>query len=338
MLQGFALGRHGTEAGERRARALYQQALQLDPNYAYAWASVAGSSIDLANYLTGDARQQAYAEAQLAADKAQALAPDAPTSHFIRGYLLMQVDNDPVSALAEIKRGHALAPNDATSTDYLAYGLMTVGQLQPSIEMYHKAIVADPLQAGFYANLAAALLGQRQFDAAEQAIRKALILDPDRPGLYAGLADVDILRGDAAAAVRDAEKEADPAGGPLVRAMAQQVNSDQQTADAALRGYIAKYGEEHPYNAADLYALRKQADEMFEWLQRARTQGDPQLVRTLLIDPFVLAWQHDPRFAALCKQVGLPLPGQVPPTAVGMTSGNPSPATISAAAANLSAL
>jgi adenylate cyclase len=337
VLQGFARSRHGTEAGERRARALYQQALQLDPNYAYAWASVAGSSIDLANYLTGDARQQAYAEAHLAADKAQALAPDAPTSHFIRGYLLMEVDNDPVSALAEIKRGHALAPNDATSTDYLAYGLMTVGQLQPAIEMYHKAIVADPLRAGFYANLAVALLGQRQLDAAEQAIRRALILQPDLPGLYARLADVDILRGDAAAAVRDAEKEADPISGPLVRAMARQIGPDHQQADAALHSYIATYGKEYPYNVANLYALRRQADEMFEWLQRACTQGDPQLVRTLLTDPFVLAWQHDPRFAALCKQLGLPLPGQMPPTAVGMAPGNPSPATSNAAAANLSA-
>jgi adenylate cyclase len=182
------------------------------------------------------------------------------------------------------------------------------------------------LQAGFYANLAVALLGQRQLDAAEQAIRRALILQPDLPGLYARLADVDILRGDAAAAVRDAEKEADPISGPLVRAMARQIGPDHQQADAALHGYIAAYGKEHPYNVANLYALRKQADEMFDWLQRARTQGDPQLVRTLLTDPFVLAWQHDPRFAALCKQVGLPLPGQVPPAAVGMALGNPSPA------------
>ena len=134
-------------------------------------------------------------------------------------------------------------------------------------------MTADPLQAGFYANLAVASLGQRQLDEAEQATRKALILDPDRPGLYAGLAVVDILRGDAAAAVRDAKKEAEPIRGPLVRAMAQQVGPDHQTADATLHAYIAKYGKEHPYNVADLYGLRKQADLTFEWLQRARTQA-----------------------------------------------------------------
>jgi hypothetical protein len=49
---------------------------------------------------------------------------------------------------------------------------------------------------------------------------------------------------------------------------------------------------------------------MFDWLQRAWTQRDPALIPSLLSDPFVLAYQHDPRFVALCKQAGLPAPGQ----------------------------
>ncbi|HZX71841.1 MAG TPA: hypothetical protein VFE77_13590 [Rhodanobacter sp.] len=83
---------------------------------------------------------------------------------------------------------------------------------------------------------------------------------------------------------------------------------DHKQADGALRGHIAKYGKDQPYNVADLYALRKQPDDMFEWLQRAWTQRDPSF--TPLSDPFVLAYQHDPRFAELCKLAGLPLPGQ----------------------------
>jgi len=53
------------------------------------------------------------------------------------------------------------------------------------------------------------------------------------------LAVVDILRGDAAAAVRDAKKEAEPTRGPLVQAMAQQVGPDHQTADATRHAYTA---------------------------------------------------------------------------------------------------
>ncbi|MGH8114497.1 MAG: tetratricopeptide repeat protein, partial [Rhodanobacteraceae bacterium] len=158
-----------------------------------------------------------------------------------------------------------------------------------------------------------------QLDAAEQATRKALALQPDYPYLYSYLAEIDILRGDAAAAVRDAKQETDPVAGPAIRALAQQINPDRKQADAALHAYIAKYSKTQPYTVADLYALRKQPDEMFEWLQRAWTQHDPNfgsgalLNSGLLSDPFVLAYQHDPRFAALCKQAGLPVPGRVLP-------------------------
>jgi hypothetical protein len=135
-------------------------------------------------------------------------------------------------------------------------------------------------------------------------------LQPDFPGLHVIQVEVDVLRGDADAARRDAEKETDPVNGPWVRALAQQISSDRRQADAALGDFIAKNGKTQPYLVADLYALRKQPDKMFEWLQRAWTQHDPALIPSLLSDPFVLAYQHDPRFAELCKQAGLPVPDQ----------------------------
>ena len=72
-----------------------------------------------------------------------------------------------------------------------------------------------------------------------------------------------------------------------------------------------------PYNVAALYAVRKQPDEMFEWLQRAWTQHDPNLISNLLSDPFVLTYQHYPRFVALCKEAGLPVPSAPLPGSAG---------------------
>ena len=115
--------------------------------------------------------------------------------------------------------------------------------------------------------------------------------------------------------------------GSWILAMAQQIVPDRKQADAALHDYIAKFGKTQPYLIADLYALRKQPDAMFEWLQRAWTQHDPNfsgggvfLASGLLSDPLVLVYQHDPRFAALCKQAGLPLPGEALPVAAGRAS------------------
>ncbi|MGH8233573.1 MAG: tetratricopeptide repeat protein [Rhodanobacteraceae bacterium] len=231
-----------------------------------------------------------------------------------------------MGALAEYQRAYALAPNDGSVMSFLAGGYANLGQLQPAAELYRKAIATDPLRPDFYASLVTVLLAQGQLDAAEQATRKALTLLPDFPQMYSYLAEIDILRGDAAVAVRDAKQETDPVLGPWIRAMAPQIGPDRKQADAALHAYIAKYSKTQPYTVADLYALRKQPDEMFEWLQRAWTQQDPNfgsgafLNSGLLSDPFVQAWQHDPRFAALCKQAGLPLPGRALPAAAS-TSG-----------------
>ena len=318
MLQGRALARHSTEAGERQGIALYQQALNLDPAYAYAWGALSNAWVNLGlNDLTGDARQQAYAQARVAADKQQLLAPDAAETHMDRGYLLLQVDNDPVGALAEYQRAYALAPNDGTVMSFLALGYENLGQLQPAAELLRKAIAIDPLRPDFYNNLASTLLAQGQLDAAEQATRKALALQPDYPFQYMNLAEIDVVRGDAVAAARDAKQETDPVNGPWIRAMAQQINPDRKPADAALHDYVAKYGKTQPYNVAELYALRKQPDAMFEWLQRAWKQHDPNLISNLLNDPFVLRYQHDPRFAALCKEARLPLPSEAQPGSAG---------------------
>jgi serine/threonine-protein kinase len=54
-----------------------------------------------------------------------------------------------------------------------------------------------------------------------------------------------------------------------------------------------------------MYALRRDPDNMFKWLERARANRDYS-VQLLLTDPAILRYQHAPRFAALCKEVRLP--------------------------------
>ena len=334
MLQGRALSRHLTNAGLHQGIALYQQALKLDPDYAYVWGTLSNAWVNLGynGYVTGAAQQRAYEQARMAVDKQQALAPDAAATHMTRGYLLSQIGNDPVGALAEFKRAYALAPNDGTVMSFLASGLENLGQLQPAVDLMRKAIATDPLRPDLYAGLAQPLVAQGELDAAEQVIRKALILQPDYPGSYMILAEIDILRGDAAAAQRDAGQETDPMYGPWVRVLAQQMGPDRKQADAALRDYTARYGKDQPYLVADLYALRKQPGAMFVWLHRALTQRDPTLVDNLLTDPLLRAYQHDPRFAALCKQAGLVRVGEVLPASVATVPNGSSPASTDEAA------
>ena len=59
------------------------------------------------------------------------------------------------------------------------------------------------------------------------------------------------------------------------------------------------------YQIAQVYALRKDAENMFAWLDRAWASRDPG-IKYLLHDPLILRYQDDPRFAAFCRKVGLP--------------------------------
>jgi hypothetical protein len=93
-------------------------------------------------------------------------------------------------------------------------------------------------------------------------------------------------------------------------ALARQIGSNRAAADAALRILIEKHAQDAPFQVADVYALRGDANSTFAWLERVWSNRDPSIA-TMLYDPFILRFKSDPRLAAFCRKVGLPAPGQV---------------------------
>ena len=61
------------------------------------------------------------------------------------------------------------------------------------------------------------------------------------------------------------------------------------------------------FQIAAVYGLRKEPDKMFDWLDRAYTERDSGLTQ-LLVTPFILTYKNDPRFAAFCQKLKLPVP------------------------------
>ncbi|MGH8162699.1 MAG: tetratricopeptide repeat protein, partial [Rhodanobacteraceae bacterium] len=321
MLQSRDIARHGTEAALRQGIGLLGSAIQQDPGYAYAYGVLSNFWMNLGRlYLTGEERQNAYAQARDAAAMELSLAPNTASAHVDRGYVLAGLDRDQQGALIEFERARALAPNDGNTMAFLAGQLSNLGQLQPAVDLYRRALDTDPLRADWYSNLANLLVAQGRLDEADRALHEALALQPDFPGLYQWLALTATLRGTAAAAFRNAEKETDPDLKAWALTMAAQIAGDGKKADAALRDYLAKYGASQPYSIAELYALRGQPDDMFKWLDRALDLQDASIV-FLLYDPFFPRYQHDPRFATLCRKIGLPAPAAAPAAATATANG-----------------
>jgi hypothetical protein len=66
-----------------------------------------------------------------------------------------------------------------------------------------------------------------------------------------------------------------------------------------------------PFKIAEVYTLRNDAKETFDWLDRAWSSHDPG-VQTLFYDSLIRRFKGDPRFAAFCRKVGLPVSSEVP--------------------------
>jgi len=185
--------------------------------------------------------------------------------------------------------------------------------------MVQKQLASDPLCASCYHWLSEYLSAVGRLDAAEQAIRRAIELQPEHADFYTELASVAILRGDAEAALKAARQEI-AAGGwqDIALALAQQIGGDSAAADAALKTLVDKQGDDAAYQIAEVYALRKDPDKVFEWLDRAWVNRDAG-IGELLYDPLLLRYARDPRFAAFCRKAGLPVPGEPPAPTSGVT-------------------
>ncbi|MGN6730254.1 MAG: tetratricopeptide repeat protein [Rhodanobacteraceae bacterium] len=307
-LQGRFYGERGTEADERRAIAEFEQAVRMDPRYAQAYAELSITWTNLtAVFLGGAEMRQGYQRAREAADAALRLAPDLATAHVAHGSLLYASDFDWAGAEAEYRRALQLTPNDGEAKYRLGTLLATLGQAAPAIDLTRQALATDPLHAIWYSSLASYLSPLGRLDEAEQAIGKAIELQPSAAYYHAASAFIKIQRGDADAALRAAQQEPSGAWRSIAVALARQIGGDPAAADAALQTVVEQHAGDGAYQIAEIYALRKQPQQMFQWLERAHANGDPG-VSNLLIDPFLLAYRNDPRFAAFCAKVGLPTP------------------------------
>lgn len=306
LLQGRFYASRRTEADERKAIESYTQAIELDPRYALAWCELARAWTGFSNnFLEGAAAREAYAKAREAADRALALAPDLGAAHLARGGVLQDADFDWRGAEGEYRRALALAPNDGVVKGALAHQLAIFGEMEPAIEFTRQALAIEPLRASGYDWLATYLLSLHRLDEAERAVRRAIEIQPGAVSQYERLAIIEILRGNAQAALEAAQQEPPGVWRDVALALALQIGSDPTAADAALRTLIEKQAGGSAYQIAQVYALRNDARSTFEWLDRAWSNHDPG-IQNLLFDPLILRYEDDPRFAALRRKVGLP--------------------------------
>ncbi|MGA9852723.1 MAG: hypothetical protein WBR15_07315 [Gammaproteobacteria bacterium] len=304
--QGIAYYALNTEVSLRQAANAFTEATHLDTKYAAAYAQTSRAWAGLAaEFLGGSQAAHANAAARKALQTALTLDPDSSLAHQARSFLLAQVDMDWHGAATEAQRALQLAPNDAAAQFGLAFVVSSLGQNQRAVELTRQALAGDPRHAGWYEWLSFYVAAVGKLDEAQKTIDTAIALQPGASTYHEQVTMIEILRGDAKAALAAAQQEPPGSWHDVAMALALQIGPDHAAADAALQALITQDAESSAYQIAQVYALRRDPDAMFQWLDRAWSNRDTG-IGELLSDPLILRYQRDPRFAAFCKKVGLP--------------------------------
>lgn len=168
------MARRGYENLLKAARLL-EEATQIDPNYAEAWA-VLSQIYNLIPYYGPDAIEVYLPRAEAAARRALDIDPNLSTAH--AGLADAYRDQwRSVEAEAEYKKALALNPNEIEANSQYAQFLQRVGKTAESLPFAKKAYDLDPLSFVYAAVLANAYHGAGQHDLELEMMEKSLKLD-----------------------------------------------------------------------------------------------------------------------------------------------------------------
>ncbi len=161
----------------------FQAALELDPEYAEAWAALAEAyAVGYGNGLLLD-YDRTVVPAREAVHRALELAPDLAVAHRARGLVLLDASTDagPIpfeEVERSFRRALELNPSDPWARFWLSQTLQMTGRRAEAREEARRAAELDPLALQIRAGVAQHHLVGGDFDRARAEIARILAIDP----------------------------------------------------------------------------------------------------------------------------------------------------------------
>jgi TolB-like protein/DNA-binding winged helix-turn-helix (wHTH) protein len=286
------------------AAKYFERATQLDPSYALAWVGLSRARKWQA--VTGlIPAEEGNRLARQAVERALALNPNLAEAHAQMGRIKQQIDFDWTGADASYRRAVELEPESPETVGWMALSAADLGRLDEALQLAHRALDLDPLNAHSWG-----VLGEIEFlggklDDAEKDLKKAHELRPDDFNSSVFLSMIYVMQGRPQDALQEIELvQYDPVR-TFLYAITYHALGRKKESDAALGQLIAKYHATDAYEIALVYAFRNKPDEAFEWLDRAYANYQQNVIYTK-VDPLLKSLHNDPRFAAFLKKLNLP--------------------------------
>jgi adenylate cyclase len=161
------------------AGQLVEEAIALDPEYAWAYYAQARNTLWYVWHGTSKSPKQSLAEATELLQKAIALDDNLAEAHGLLGFTYA-IERQHDKALAQGKKAVALNPNSAMAHLWLGKVYTFASRWEESILEYKKAIRLDPIPPGYYFWSLGLSCGRAgQYDEAITWCEKAVHMEPD---------------------------------------------------------------------------------------------------------------------------------------------------------------
>jgi adenylate cyclase len=190
-----------------KARKLFREAIELDPDYALAYALSAWTYIFEAMNGWSDDRPATLKQAEQLASKAIDMQPELPLSYYIRGLSYREQGDKYVEALGEVETALKFDPNNANANVLLASLLYYAGRPVVGLERIKEAMKINPHHPyNYHFHLGQAYFVLRQYEEAMDAFQQGLASNPAAERLRVWLAATYAQSGDIDSANWEAEQ------------------------------------------------------------------------------------------------------------------------------------
>ena len=307
-LKGIFNGRRSTPENLDKAIDYYNQAIEVDPTYASAYAGLANAYRALVDNNFRDPKE-VMPKAEAAARKAIELDESLADAH---GALAAIKKNEWqwADAEQEFKRAIELNPNLATAHNNYASYLSIMARHKQAIAEVKLARELDPSPIGNIGSLGVKLYNAAEYDQAIEQFKELLRLDQNNQLGHSYLGYVYAMKRMYPEAIAEYKETIKLAGGQdnstesflgYALAMSGRRN-DAQTILSELLQVKEEYVS--PSELAILYAGLGDKEGAFAALERAYAAHDPQM-QYLKVEPHYDSLRSDPRFPTLMQKVGL---------------------------------
>ncbi|HWS63354.1 MAG TPA: TIR domain-containing protein [Steroidobacteraceae bacterium] len=300
-LQAFDRNNHD---GFEQAADLFQQALDLDPQFAAAASGLANVELFVAQW-GYVAPKVGYERARQAAKLAINLDSRLAGPHIILSAVHVQYDWDWTSAAHELDLATALNPRDPMVHAFRGILSLSTGRLDDATSKLNAALRLEPLTPNILFNLGWARYWSGHLPEAEESFRRALQVSPTYESVHYYLGHVLLSRGDLANSLAEMERESDEESRIAGIASVQFAMGHKAESDAALTHLTKLAADDWASGIASVHAIRNEPDAAFEWLDRAYAQKDEDLY-LIKGNPLFRNVARDPRYAAFLRKMNLP--------------------------------